>query len=240
MKARRNGRGRKTIGVIGGLGPESTIAFYQYVTRSYYDSFGDYAYPEIITYSLEFQPFIDAGYENHERVRSAIESLGAAGAEFAVAACNSVHIVFEKLRGKTTIPWLSIMDATAEEIKRVGARKVGLLGTIFTMTRPFFSDALARHGIDTIVPEPDEREKMNRIIYDELVTKNIEPSSKEFVLKCVDRLVRRGAEGIVLGCTELPLLVGQADTETTLFDTTALLGRCALDVALGRRALPER
>ena len=239
MKRNPERRERKRIGVLGGLGPESTTAFYQSITRSYYVRFADYAYPEIIIYSLEFQPFIDGAYENHGRIKSAVESLAAAGADFAVAACNSIHIVFEKLRGQTAIPWISIMDVTAEEIKRARMRKVGLLGTIFTMTRPFFRDALARHHIETILPEADAQQRLNRIIYDELITQTLRGDSKKFVLGCLDQLVAAGAEGVILGCTELPLLVGQADTETRLFDTTALHARCALDIALGSRDISE-
>ena len=226
----------KTIGILGGLGPESTAACYTAITRRYYELRGDYAYPEIVVYSLNFKDFIDSGYEMPERVREGIEKLSRAGADFAIAPCNSVHIVYEEASKQLPIPWVSIMDSTAEEIRREGMRRVGLLGTIFTMTKGFYQRALTRHGIETITPEAATCNKLNRIIYDELVRNVITDASRKYVLECVEELARAGAQGVVLGCTELPFIAQQADTKVRLFDTTASQARHALDLALEKRA----
>jgi len=223
----------KTIGILGGLGPESTAAYYETITRAYHDLRGDYNYPPIIIYSLSFQPYIDAGYDLPAETLDAIERLAAAGADFVVAACNSVHIVYDEVAPEVSVPWVSIMDATAEEILEAGMRKVGLLGTRFTMAKGFFAEALARRGIETIAPKGEDVETVNRIIYDELVLNQVTDASREAVLAVAERLVDAGAEGIVLGCTELPFLVRQADTKIPVFDTTAIHCHKALGLALG-------
>jgi len=222
----------KTIGVVGGLGPESTAAYYCSITRKYYELRGDYAYPEILIYSLDFKEIIDLGYEAAPKIRAAIEALQRAGADFAVAACNSIHIVYEELRDDLPIPWVSIMAATAEEIARQGMRKVGLLGTVFTMSKGFYQRGLAEHGIDALTPDPDAQKRVNDIIFDELITATITEESKNFVLGCIDELAALGAEGIVLGCTELPFLIQQPDTELRVFDTTDIHAQKALDFAM--------
>ena len=223
----------KTIGILGGLGPESTAAYYETITRAYHELRGDYGYPPIIVYSLSFQPYIDAGYDLPAETLDAIERLAAAGADFVVAACNSVHIVYDEVAPEVSVPWVSIMDATAEEIIEAGMRKVGLLGTRFTMTKGFFGRALAERGIETIAPEGGDAETVDRIIYDELVLNVVEAKSREAVLEVMGRLASRGAEGIVLGCTELPFLIRQSDTDVPVFDTTAIHCHKALGVALG-------
>jgi len=224
----------KTIGILGGLGPESTAAYYETITRAYHELRGDYSYPPIIVYSLSFQPYIDAGYDLPAETLDAIERLAVAGADFVVAACNSVHLVYDEIAPEVSVPWVSIMDATAEEILEAGMRKVGLLGTRFTMTKGFFGRALTERGIETITPEAEgDIETVNRIIYDELVLNVVEDGSREAVLEVAGRLARRGAEGIVLGCTELPFLVRQSDTDTPVFDTTAIHCHKALSIAVG-------
>jgi len=132
----------KKIGILGGLGPESTVSYYLYIVHEYYRRFSDYNYPEIIIYSLNFKKFIDAGYESAEEIRAAINKLSIAGADFVVAACNSVHIVFDEVSKDIPIPWISIIDAAGEEIKKNGIKKAGLLGTIFTMSKGFYAKGL--------------------------------------------------------------------------------------------------
>ena len=222
----------KKIGIIGGLGPESTSEFYQHITRRYYEIRGDYAYPEIIIYSVSFERFIDCGYEAAVRIRDVIGKLEAAGADFVTAACNSIHIVHEAVSKNTPIPWISIMDAVAEEIQRRSITTVGLLGTVFTMSNDFYRKALARYGIETIVPDNSVQEDVNRIIFTELVRGITTAESKEFMLGCMDDLQKRGAGGIVLGCTELPFLIRQEDTAIPVFDSTLIYAYKALDYAM--------
>ena len=222
----------KRIGILGGLGPESTAAYYQHITRAYYDRRGDYAYPEILIYSVNFQDYIDNGYEVPESVRDAICALARAGADFVVAACNSVHIVYEQLHEALPIPWVSIMDATAEQVKTVGLKRIGLLGTVFTMGKGFYQRAFERHGLETLVPAQDSQRTVNDIIYGELVRAQVRPESKQAVRGCIDELRQSGAEGIVLGCTELPFLIQQADSTLPVFDTTAIHAQKALELAL--------
>ena len=224
----------KTIGILGGLGPESTIAYYSYITRTYYETYGDYAYPQIIIYSASFKEYIEAGYEIPDKVKTAIESLHRAGADFVVAACNSVHIVYEEVAKDSPIPWISIIDVVAEEVKKRGMNKVGLLGTIFTMSKGFYQEQLAKHGLEAITPDPEAQKKINTIIFGELVKGEVKEDSRKFVLKCVEELKRNGAEGVVLGCTELPFLIQQKDTTVPVIDSAALHAQRALDFALGR------
>ena len=223
----------KTIGIFGGLGPESTAAYYQTITRRYFELRGDYGYPQIVVYSANFQQFIDLGYEAPDLVRSGIEALAKAGADFVVAACNSVHIVYDEVAATAPIPWVSIMDATAEAIKRSGMGTVGLLGTIFTMGRGFYQRAFGRHGLGTLTPGDEAQARVNEIIYGELVRAIVKDESRQFVLGCMKELAAAGAEGVVLGCTELPFLIQQPDTDIPVFDTTAIHAEKALALALG-------
>ncbi len=223
----------KRIGILGGLGPESTAVYYEYITREYYRRYGNYSYPEIIIYSLSFQEFIDTGYEAAGKVKTAIGNLHKAGADFVIAACNSIHIVFEEVSGNIPIPWFSIIDATAQEIKKNNIKKVGLLGTIFTMSKDFYSKGLARHHIETITPSVEDRQKINNIIYKELVLNEIRDDSRQVIVEIIRNLSQKGAEGVVLGCTELPFLIKQKDTSAKVFDTTTIHTRKALQIALG-------
>lgn len=227
----------KTIGILGGLGPESTCEYYRYITRTYYDTFGNYAYPEIIIYSLEFSKFIDCGYNNAEDIRLAIEKLHNAGADFVIAACNTIHIVYDEVSKNIPIPWVSIMDVVAGHIKKTGKiNKVGLLGTNLTMTDGFYHKALEKHGIETIIPEK-AADTINDIIFNELVRGITREDSKKFVCECIESLHCEGVQGIVLGCTELPFLIKQSDSSLPIFDTTALHAQCALDLAVEKISL---
>ena len=222
----------KKIGILGGLGPESTMAYYEYITREYYKKYNNYAYPEIIIYSLNFKEFIDARYEAAEKIKAAIKNLHRAGADFVIAACNSIHIVYEEVSKNIPISWLSIIDVTAEEIKKNDINKVGLLGTIFTMGKGFYEKGLSQHCIETIVPSTDDQKKINNIIYKELVLNELRDESRCMILKIIEKLKRKGAQGIVLGCTELPFLIKQEDVSIKIFNTTTIHAQKALDFAL--------
>jgi aspartate racemase len=222
----------KTIGIIGGLGPESTIACYAYITRKYYELRRDYGYPDVLIHSLRFDRFIEAGYELPGTVKKAIEGLHAAGADFIVAPCNSVHIVYESVAADIPIPWISIMDATGEKIAASKIEAVALLGTVFTMSKGFYQKGLARHRVESLTPTPEQQARINHIIFDELIVNRPTRESRQYVLDVIGDLRGRGARGVVLGCTELPFLIQQAHTELPVFDTSELLAQKALDVAL--------
>jgi aspartate racemase len=221
------------IGILGGLTPESTVTYYQHIVHAWQQRHKDHRYPEIVIYSMSFQQFEDwmeAG--EWDRIGAALEEglrrLAAGGADFAVIATNTMHLLFDRLAAASPIPLVSIVDATASAIRRAGLRTVGLLGTRFTMEKPFYADGLARHGIASLVPAPAEREDIHRIIMQELAMGLLLEESRRRYLEIMDGLAARGAEGLVLGCTEIPLLVTAEHTRLPLFDTAVLHADAAL------------
>lgn len=227
----------KRIGILGGLSPESTITYYEYITRTYYARFGDYNYPEILIYSINFQEFVEWQREGRwdkaaNRMVEALTALQRAGADFGVIATNTMHIVFGEVQERSPMPLISIIDATAEVIKREGVSVVGLLGTVFTMRESFYKDGLSRHGIKTLVPRPEDQGFIDRVIYEELTVGKILPDSRRGFLRIIEDLTRRGSQGIVLGCTEIPLLIGEEDCDARLFNTTTIHAAKALEYAL--------
>ena len=231
----------KKIGILGGLSPESTVTYYQYITREYTKRFGDFGYPEIIIYSVNFQNYVDWGDAGEwDRIAgdmiAAARALEAAGADFGIIATNTMHIAFDEVQAAVKIPFLHLIDATAEAIKAKGLSRVGLLGTKFTMGESFYRDRLAASGVVAIVPEASDREEVNRVIYDELVAGRVLDSSRKRFVEIMDRLADSGAEGVILGCTEIPLLVSDEDSPLPLFDTTTIHARKALEYAISGQA----
>jgi aspartate racemase len=229
----------KKIGILGGMSPESTIAYYEYITRTYTERFGNYGYPEILIYSVSFQSYVDWPNEGRwdlvaEGLSQAAHKLVAAGADLIVIATNTMHLVFDRVQANVDVPMLSLLDAVAGAILTQELTTVGLLGTRFTMEKAFYQDALARQGIAVLVPDADEREYVNAAIYDELVAGQIRDESRAGFVNIIDKLAERGAQGIILGCTEIPLLVNQADTGLPLFDTTTIHAEAALRYAIGQ------
>lgn len=226
----------RIIGILGGMSPESTSAYYEEITRTYTERYGDYGYPEILIYSVNFQRFVEWQRQGDwqsagQEMARCLQSLKRAGADFGLIATNTMHIVFSEVQAAVDMPLLSIVEATASSIMDTSLRKIGLLGTIFTMREAFYRDGLARHGIDVFVPPDDDQERMNRIIFDELCHGEIRSASRDMFLQIIQALAEAGAEGIVLGCTEIPLLVHPGDTLLPLFNTTLLHARMALDYA---------
>jgi aspartate racemase len=226
----------KKIGILGGMSPESTIEYYQYITRTYTERFGDYGYPEMIIYSVSFQPYVD--WPNSDRwdlvaqgLSEAARKLEDAGADFIIIATNTMHLVFDEVQASVSIPMLSLLDAVGEAILAQGMKTVGLLGTKFTMEKTFYQDALARKGITVLVPDAEDRDYVNEVIYNELVAGQIDDESRAGFVAIINKLATRGAEGVILGCTEIPLLVGEEDVALPLFDTTAIHAEAALNYA---------
>ena len=227
----------KKIGILGGMSPESTTLYYEHITRTYTARFGDYGYPEILIYSVNFQKFVDWQHngqwqEAAQAMAEALERLHVAGADFGLIATNTMHIVFDEVQRAVQMPLVSIIQATADSIVAAGIQSIGLLGTKFTMTEPFFRDGLERSGIKALVPEVGDQQRLNDVIYQELCRGEIRPSSRELFLEIIEGLRGRGAEGIVLGCTEIPLLVEPKDCTLPLFNTALLHAAKALEFAL--------
>ncbi len=216
---------------------ESTVEYYRIMNRAVMEKLGGHHSAEIIMYSVDFQGIHDLQFENRWDEMGLIlgdiaEVLERAGADFLVIATNTMHKLFPEVQRRVKIPLLHIADATAEKIKERGLRRVGLLGTKFTMEMDFYRERLARHGIDILVPPAREREYINRVIYEELVKGILREESRRRFLEIIKALEENGAEGIVLGCTEIPLLIKQEHTELPLFNTTEIHARAAVDLAL--------
>lgn len=228
----------KTIGLIGGMSWESTVPYYQQINETIKDRLGGLHSAKIVLYSVDFHD-IDrlqqagnwdaAGAE----LADAARSLEAAGADFLALCTNTMHKVAANIEAAVAIPLLHIADPTATEIKQAGHSTVGLLGTRFTMEEAFYRDRLReRHDLGVIVPDADDRETIHRIIYEELCMGVVKSESRSEYQRIMGGLASRGAQAIILGCTEISLLVNQRDSEIPLFDTTAIHARAAAEEAL--------
>ena len=227
----------KKIGILGGMSPESTALYYEHITRSYTAQYGDYGYPEVLIYSVNFQKFVDwqrhgQWHEAAREMAGALERLRLAGADFGLIATNTMHFVFDEVQQAVQMPLLSIVDATAEAILRAGLKSVGLLGSVFTMRERFFLDVLERGGIAALVPEPGDQLRIHEVIFQELCRGEVRPESQSLFLEVMERLRARGAQGIILGCTEIPLLVQPQDCDLPLFNTALLHAAKALRFAI--------
>src|SRR2546430_14017941 len=203
----------KTVGIIGGVGPESTIEYYRFIIAGYRERKGDGSYPSIIINSVDLNQLIAwmnaneldeaAEYLVHE-----IERLARAGAEFGALASNTPHIVFDQIRARSPIPLIRIVESTCDAARALGIKRVGLLGTRFTMQRRFYSEVFSRAGIDLIVPDETEQGYIHEKYMGELLNNIFLPETRAGLLEIVDRMKNRdGIEAIILGGTELPLIL---------------------------------
>jgi aspartate racemase len=227
----------KKIGILGGVTPESTITYYMHIVHRYHELHGDHGYPETIIVGVSFQQYSDwMMKEDWDSIEKALleglKTLKRAGADFAVIATNTMHILFEKLQKQIDMPLISIVDATAEAIKEEGFKKIGLIGTQFSMTKPFYREGLKNHGIEVVTPNKEDRDYIVKVIFEELSVGKLTEESRQGYLKIIDKLVAQGAEGIVLGCTEIPLLIRQQDTDVKVFDTATVHAEKALQYAI--------
>ncbi len=225
---------KKVIGILGGISPESTRVYYERLIKGYYERYQNYYYPRIILYSLDFQAFTDfenngdtAGYIGE--IMAGIEGLQRAGADFILMAANSPHAVFEQLQPLARVPLLSIVEVTAEAARQRGWRRLLLLGIKFTMQASFYQTIGRRYGLQIIVPSPTEQAEIDRIIFAQLSIGLFKAESRA---RLVDIIQAYPVDGVILGCTELPLLLQQVDTVTPLLDTLDLHVNAALDYAL--------
>jgi aspartate racemase len=228
----------KTIGLLGGITCESSLVYYQLVNELVRARLGGHNSARSVMVSVNFadvQPLTERGDWDGVLaiLLKAAQAIERGGADLLVLCANTAHKLADEIGRGVSIPIVHIVDAVAEEIRKVGLRKVGLLGTRFTMEEEFFRGRLReRHGIEALVPEKEDRERIHRIIIDELALGVVDPGSGEAVWRAIDGLVARGAQAIILGCTELPLLIRQDQGAVPLFDTTAIHARAAVDFAL--------
>ena len=227
----------KKIGILGGLSPESTVEYYLYLTHTYTERFGNYAYPEIIIYSVSFQDYVDWPASGRwdligQGLSEAAQKLEAAGADFIIISANTMHLVIDPIRAAVHIPVLSLLDVVADAVVERGLQTIGLLGTLSTMEKGFYQEALARRGLTVLTPEPDERRYVSDVVYNELVAGKFRPEARARYVEIIQHLAEHGAQGVILGCTEIPLLISQADTDLPLFDTTRIHAEAALSYAL--------
>ncbi|MCL6605409.1 MAG: aspartate/glutamate racemase family protein [Paenibacillus sp.] len=215
----------KTIGLIGGMSWESSLEYYRIINEEVRNQLGGLHSAKCILYSLDFseiEQYQAAG--NWEcagrRLGEAAQSLEQAGAEILVLCTNTMHKVIEYIEDNVSLPVLHIADATAYQIQRSTISTVGLLGTRYTMEHDFYKSRIESKGIKVLIPNAEDREVINRVIYEELCLGDIQESSRQYYKRVIQRLVDDGAEGIILGCTEIGLLLTQDDSRVPLFDTT--------------------
>ncbi|BEH72635.1 aspartate/glutamate racemase family protein [Edwardsiella tarda] len=228
----------KTIGLLGGMSWESSAEYYRIINQGVREHLGPTASASVVLWSFNFAEIEALQHQGDwstlsERMVDAAQRLQGAGADVLLICTNTMHRMASALESALSIPLIHIADPTAAAIKAAGLRKVGLLGTAFTMEQDFYKGRLSeRHGLEVIVPEADDRATVHRIIYDELVAGQITPSSRAAYRQVIARLVQAGAEAVILGCTEIMLLVQPEDSAVPLFDTTALHAAAAVEAAL--------
>jgi len=228
----------RILGLIGGMSWESTAVYYRLINQEVRARLGPLRSAELLLYSVDFGPIEAMQREGRwddaaESLAGAARRLAAGGADCIVLCTNTMHKLAGHLEAAVPLPLLHIADATGSAAVAAGAQRVGLLATAYTMEQPFLKERLAqRFGLEVLVPEPAERQQVHRIIYEELCAGVVRDDSRQAYRKVIAALCARGAQAIVLGCTEIALLVGQGDAPVPLLDTTALHARAAVDFAL--------
>jgi aspartate racemase len=228
----------KKIGLIGGLSWQSSVEYYRIINEVSNNRLGDKATVESIMYSTDLQRKFDLVTSGDldtlaEEFIDITKSLERAGADVVVMCTNTMHLVFDKVAESVNVPMIHIVDATGEAIRKAGIKKVALLGTTFTMTDPFIMGRLKeKYDVDCLVPTEEEKPEIMRVIEEELTYNILKESSREYYVNVIKELARQGAEGVILGCTEIPLLIKQKDSPIPVFDTTELHALAALDYAM--------
>nr|MBF0683029.1 aspartate/glutamate racemase family protein [Pseudomonas sp.] len=228
----------KTIGLIGGMSWESTIPYYRQINQSIKERLGGLHSAKVVLYSVDFHEIERLQHAGDweaagQLLAAAARALELAGADFLVLCTNTMHKVAPAIEAAVRIPLFHIADPTAEAIKDAGLSTVGLLGTRFTMEQAFYKDRLReRHGLQVLIPNQADREVIHRVIYQELCLGRVVEESRAEYRRIMADLVDQGAEGIVLGCTEISLLVAQQDSTVPLFDTTTIHARKAAEWAI--------
>lgn len=229
----------KTIGMLGGMSWKSTVTYYQAVNEIVKRELGGLHSAKVLLYSVDFAEIekcqAEGDWDKSADILSAAAlNLENAGADFIVICTNTMHKVAPQIQNRIGIPIIHIAEATADELKQQNVSKVALLGTKYTMTQDFYKDKLISAGIEVLIPDEQGIEAVNDIIYNELVLGIISESSKAKYLRIIDALSKRGAQGVILGCTEIGLLIGQKDTELPVFDTTQIHAAKAAMLSIGK------
>jgi aspartate racemase len=228
----------KTIGLLGGLSWESSKEYYRIINEKIKERLGGFNSAKILMYSVNFEEILVLQRQNRWQDITAIlvdaaRRLEAGGADFILLCTNTMHKMAEEIQAGIKVPFLHIADAAAAQIKASSLTKVGLLGTRFTMEEEFYKGRLAAlHGLEVLIPGESDREIINRVIYGELVQGRIDEVSRQEFLRIIKNLGKQGAQGIILGCTEIGLLVRQQDVAIPLFDTALIHAQAAVDLAL--------
>lgn len=228
----------KIIGLLGGMSWESTVGYYRAINEGVKAKLGGFHSAKIALYSVDFEPIEKLQHAGDWDGTAAILSkaaigVEAAGADFLLICTNTMHEVAPEIEKNISIPILHIADATAEVIKKNKLKTVGLLGTAFTMERTFYKDRLIeKHGINVLIPNDEDRKIVHDVIYNELCLGKIEASSKQEYIRIINELSASGAQAVILGCTEIGMLVKQADTDVLLLDTTAIHAQKAVEQAM--------
>lgn len=228
----------KTLGLIGGTTWHSTVDYYRAINERVNARLGGLHSAKLILWSVDFDemqpPHDEAGWTRiGHKFQEIARSLQSAGADALVLCANTPHLLADVITAELRIPLIHIAEATARAIVEKKIDKVGLLGTKFTMEKPFYKERLAKAGVEAIVPDDDDRAFVHRSIFEELGHGVLRDETKARYLALIDRLVQRGARGVILGCTEIPMLLKAGDCAVPLFDTTAIHAQAAVDFALG-------
>ncbi|MDA3906794.1 MAG: aspartate/glutamate racemase family protein [Bacteroidales bacterium] len=228
----------KTIGLLGGMSWESSAVYYQLINQKVKEILGGSYSAKSIMYSVEFNEIVQLQHAGNwekltEIMIDAAQNIEKGGADLLVICTNTMHKMAPEMSAKISIPIIHIADATAEKIKEKGINKIGLLGTIFTMTQDFYKGHLEKkHGLEVIIPNEIDRQIIHNIIYQELILGNIKDESRQKYQEIIEKLHLNGAQGVILGCTEIPLLITQKDSQIPIFDTTKIHAEKAVEFAL--------
>lgn len=227
----------KTIGLLGGMSWESTITYYQQINKQINEALGGLHSAQILLASVDFEA-IEACQKNNEWEKSGeilagyAQSFERAGADFLLICTNTMHKVAPQIQQAITIPIIHIADATVTDLQEKQIKKVALLGTTYTMTQDFYKQRVIDQGIDVLIPDEAAVSELNRIIFDELCHGVIKETSKATFLHAIQDLQKHGAEGVILGCTEIGLLIEQPDVDLPVFDMTLIHAKAAVELAL--------
>ena len=227
----------KTIGLLGGMSWESTVTYYQIINQTVRERLGGLHSARCILYSVEFDEIERCQSSgNWERsagiLAGAAQALERAGADFLLICTNTMHKVYAPIQRAVSIPVLHIADLTLAALQARGLHRVALLGTKYTMEQDFYKQRLLDGGLEVLIPDESDRQDINRVIFDELCQGIAAPDSRQLFLRILDKLKAAGAEGAILGCTEIGLLIGPGDTDLPLFDTTRIHAQAAAELTL--------
>ena len=227
----------KTSGLIGGMSWESTVTYYQLINEGVKEKLGGLHSAKCLLYSEDFQEIEECQssgdwQRSGELLGDAAAALEGAGADLLLICTNTMHKVAPQVQARVGVPLLHIAEATADELELRGITRVGLLGTKYTLLQDFYKERLTARGIDVLIPDSGDVDLVNAVIFEELCLGRCLEGSRRSFLRIIDELSGRGAQGVILGCTEIGLLVRQADTGVPLFDTTAIHARRAVEAAL--------